>query len=547
MGIKTDKRSSSQRRSLLPSLRGSTNKADAASSASRSAAAHRRTVSAPFSSTSSGSLPRSRTWLTSLLKPPDDADPVAPAPPPKDAPLSRPQRRSYQPGMGSLRDPPRGGVWDTDAGKENQKPLPPMRALSPNLQHRLASLDRRGSLPPKRASWQDATDTAGEEIFSGQDVRSRWPSQEALHEPAFSRRDDGVQASRISSTPYRQAPRRSLSGAPALEAFDPSKSYLDVPAITSASTEAVSFANPFTSFPPQSDYTSALLPPRPPSSSSFVPHLPASRPPLSIDPHLPPSRKPSNLSASVYSAGGSFSDEGSGPETAGPVPPLRSYFSPITPADLSTPLSGLAISCTATPVASPPRSPAYTRHSRLGSGAASRPLPYRLSSTSSQSTAISTRASPLFDTRIFSAPSSVLTAASSSFDRNSPLPPDKPFFSSPFTAAKTQPSRSATSSPLPHDNGTWRQDWSINAPLSRYVHPDDRAALFAKEQPPEMPDSEASDSDRELTREEELEKIERYCRREIDRRRRERHQRYLDERLALYGEEEAQVVFGAAA
>ncbi|GAA6035032.1 hypothetical protein JCM8097_002152 [Rhodosporidiobolus ruineniae] len=578
MANKLEKRQS-QRRSLLPAMLQPSRPASTASSTSSSS--HRRTVSVPVVDTRS-THSRTRSWLPAFLRPapePEQAAPAPPPPPPKDAPASRTvQRRSFQPGMGAPR--PLGGLYTQTQSKENEKPLPAVRALSPvaeehfspvpasmaaeephfafealppqrDLQHRLASWDwsSEGSTMSRRESSGGPRGTiyGDEEVFTGALSQDEWPQEEVLQDDrASTPRQDSVE-------PASPPPQRPRAPSQPFEHVDPQSSYLDIAAIPSTALDdrAINFGNPFSLHQPPASYLSAILPSRPPSMMSFAADpTPSPRPPLTINPHLPPSRKVSNISASVYSSGDASASSSEDEEedalpTAGPD--LQSYFSPITPADLRTPLSGLAISNTPTPtVSSSPKASRRSSRSNSGIYPRRRSSGARPASTSSFSTATaSARPSPLFDTEIFSTGASS-PSVSSTMDRTS---------SWQSSAAKTSIDESALLSPravkreplprsasAPQGVGLWRQDWHMNARLSRYV---------AREQAPRwedgaLPGEGSSGSEQEISVETQSARIKEYCHRELQRRREERHQRYLVERNEWYGERESEVTFGAA-
>ncbi|GAA6012610.1 hypothetical protein JCM10207_009056 [Rhodosporidiobolus poonsookiae] len=567
----------------MPAFTQSSNHSSASSSSS-SNSSHRRTVSTPAAlSTARGHVRSPSAWLSSFFKPTDNAQPAQPAPPPpppKDA-SSRPTQRH------SLPPPPRtpadtvsqlpSDVHATQADKENEKPLPRVRALSPiveespsfrrpseqssfgsfslnrDLQHRLASWDWSSSggtetikyddeLGARWSAYRDGED-GGEEVYrgAGEDERGQRTSDSPLHlahdQPMF-------QLSAPESPP--------LSTNTALETVQPDASYLAVAALCSASTSpsTVDFANPFSASPPIRDVPSALLPSRPPSSLSIVPEHPGRvLPPLTIAAPFP--RQDSTISQSVYS--NAASDDEDDLETAGPEP--RSYFSPITPASRSPDLSALAISSASSP-SHPPIPAVSTTLSGESSPVVSNPSPHlfrpsqvRHVSASSQSTATSVRPSPLFDEGIFTAPGSSSTAATSCFEPQPSLPSPgageavASCTSSPVVEARPTLSPASSSSSTSAEQGIWRHDWHLRARMSRYIPRDIFDALDFSEVAPNHVD----DEERALSRDEELRRIEEYCRRELERRKQERHRRYLVEREMLYGEKaEGDVIYGAA-
>ncbi|GAA6047706.1 hypothetical protein JCM3770_001733 [Rhodotorula araucariae] len=184
----------------------------------------------------------------------------------------------------------------------------------------------------------------------------------------------------------------------------------------------------------------------------------SSRPILHINPGLPPSRKPSNMSMSVYSRQSIVEQEHDDTE---PEMQLRSHFSPDTPPPCS--LEGLAIRS-----ASPALSPATPAPPLpLLEHAVVQPLPkpstpaqfalatkpsfsgFRWASSSSIETVTSVageRTPPsLFDEPYLPAPSSVLTAATSTFEAAAPSP-----------AASDDGGEKGV---YVHERGMWREDW----------------------------------------------------------------------------------------
>ncbi|GAA5857302.1 hypothetical protein JCM8547_002208 [Rhodosporidiobolus lusitaniae] len=417
--------------------------------------------------------------------------------------------------------------------------LPPQRDLQ-----RLASWDWSGDDGVAELStttrFRDSSDgshqSAEEEVYSGENALSSRASQRTLQDVSRS------------PSPIPDAPDEQARGRRArfpLQHIEPAADHLDDPALSAPVVveQPISFGNPFSADNPPSHDLSFVLPSRPPSSLSFIPNHPiasTARPPLTLDLDFPTSRKISTVSNSVYSESGrnSFADEEEpAPCTAGPTH-LQSYFSPITPADLRTPLSGLAISADSPPVPKLP-SPEATRMSTR-----------QVSSSSSRSAATS-QPSPLFDVHIFSSsnPPSVLSAASSTFDPPSPFLPrtsdsDENARCS-TTSIRKKPLRPALS-PTPSsssgnalEQGTWREDWAIDARMSRYYPREKNREAQATEMRWE------DGADEAYSRNAEVRRIMEHGTRELGRRRRERHQRYLDERKMLYSEEEHQVSFGA--
>ncbi|GAA5885019.1 hypothetical protein JCM6882_007194 [Rhodosporidiobolus microsporus] len=560
MANKLEKRVQGQRRSFLP-LSNQPFEPPSEPSSAIPPSSHKRSVSAPFGTARPGHA-RSRSWLASLLKPAVKPEASAPAPPPKDPAASR--RAASSPGPVPTRA--KHGDVDTNpyaqlAGKENEKPLPPvLRTLSPVAEERsfvsvASPMSTFSSLPPQRelqqrlASWDwssEGGDGPCETLSSTHSSRrttlSREEEQVYSGEDARGRNSDGAVAPGLFASSEalsdHSQPSTALPPQP-FERVEPESSYLDVPALPASATlpALVNFGNPFSADAPSTQYLSAILPSRPPSNLSFVtttePSSSSSRPPLHIDTHPPPSRKVSDVSASVYSRNASFAygDENDTPETAVPNPVLQSYFSPITPADVRTPLSGLAIPGTVTPV-SPPRSPQTTRRaSRSSVSQRSSARTTRVASTSSHTTTTSLHPSPIFDVDIFShPPSSVRTAASSAFE------PSNLLLSPRGEVKPPSPARPASSASSGSHQGVWREDWTIDARMSRYFPPQEESTE----------EEEEKENERELSMAEESRRIEEYCIRELSRRKQERHRRYLDERQTLYGESEADVAYGAA-
>ncbi|BGP37368.1 hypothetical protein JCM10450v2_001277 [Rhodotorula kratochvilovae] len=185
-----------------------------------------------------------------------------------------------------------------------------------------------------------------------------------------------------------------------------------------------------------------------------------SRPVLHINPGLPPSRKPSNMSMSVYSRHSIIEQEND--DAPEPDAHLRSYFSPDTPAPVS--LEGLAIRG-ASPALSPstpaPPLPSLDAHAAveplsapsLPSQSALSAKPsfsrFRWDSSTSSITTVTSLAgertpSSLFDESYLPAPSSVLTAATSTFE---------------VEATAAEGDDGAEKGAYVHERGMWREDW----------------------------------------------------------------------------------------
>ncbi|GAA5828983.1 hypothetical protein JCM11251_004087 [Rhodosporidiobolus azoricus] len=561
MANKLEKRVQGQRRSLLPL---STHSSDGPSkpSSNHRPASHKRSVSAPFSTARTGHG-RSRSWLATLLKP--AAEPTAPAPPPKPSPPQHRPGHLRAPAIGRQYSSVASNPYAHVAGKENEKPLPPvLRTLSPVVEERsfvspasplssISSFPTQRDLQQRIASWDWSSEGAGTaraSLNSGSSSRRTTLSREEgeVHagEDARGRRENaddiapGLFAGLVETPEVIEA--EAVQSLEPLEHVEPESSYLYITALPSTSPPAhVQFCNPFSIEPtPEHDCTSAILPLRASSSLSFhttvQPVSSSSRPPLYIDTHPPPSRKVSDASLSVYSRSASFAleEEDQLPHRTAPDPCLQSYFSPITPADLRTPLTGLAIS--ATPASAPHLPLNSTRQPHISTASARRTStrPSRVSSTSSQSTTTSLHPSPIFDVDIFShPPSSVRTGFSSAFEpsdvRHSPSTDIK----SPSMRSRAS---SASASSGSHE-GTWRAGWTIDARMSRYFPPPEEGSFAG---------AASKENGRPLSAAEEASRIEEYCVRELERRKQERHRRYLDERRMLYGEWQSDVTFGAA-
>ncbi|BGP29448.1 hypothetical protein JCM10296v2_001187 [Rhodotorula toruloides] len=382
----------------------------------------------------------------------------------------------------------------------------------------------------------------------------------------------------VTSAPLSSEPRLSRFSLSALSNLSP---------IPEAETFDVSFTNPFTN-----PFTPA---PRQVSGSSTL----SNRPVLHIE--VAPSRRASAMSNSVYSLASEPEDN---LET--PVNPTydsrhepASYFSPISSPEqtpLSLRLEGLAISG-ADLSPSAPASPASQRSLDASLSIAEplfAPLPlsekpsfsaFRFPSTSSASSSdLTHRAPSLFDEPPVSAPSSTVTVATSVFTRESP-------------GLSTLEEQCAAPSGSGFERGEWRRDWAFSAarqaelalgeeargrpvvfdlsPTETAFHPtcpsskseraaspvrpsgeDDRGTVSSRSSRssrrlekalPPVPDTASIFSaSGTIASDEEVVRIEVYCQRELVRRKKERHERYVIERTLLYGEAADDVQFGTA-
>ncbi|BGO88949.1 hypothetical protein NBRC10512_005703 [Rhodotorula toruloides] len=353
--------------------------------------------------------------------------------------------------------------------------------------------------------------------------------------------------------------------------------------IPEADTFDVSFTNPFT------------LAPRQVSGSSTL----SNRPVLHIE--VAPSRRASAMSSSVYSLASEPEDDLETPVNPAydTRPEPASYFSPISSPEntpLSLRLEGLAISG-ADLSPSAPASPASQRSLDATFPITEplfAPLPlsekpsfsaFRFPSTSSASSSdLTHRAASLFDDPPVSAPSSTVTVATSVFTRESP---------GPSTLEEQCPAPSGSGLA----RGEWRTDWAFSAarqaelalgeeargrPVVFDLSPTETTFQTTRPSPrpervtsPARPSGEddrgtvssrSSRSSRRLEKalppvpdtasifsasgtiapDEEVVRIEVYCQRELVRRKKERHERYVIERTLLYGEAADDVQFGTA-
>ncbi|GAA5973249.1 hypothetical protein JCM11641_003035 [Rhodosporidiobolus odoratus] len=580
-----DTRSADQRRSLLPSFKPTTSKENPSTRPISSS--HHRSQSTPLASTdASNTLPRSRSsWLSAFLRSASETEDLPPAPPPKDAPSKLTAQKSYFFGGSLPRNWPRAGAWDVDENeKPKEKPLPPvLRALSPVAEESFFSpsplLDSppapRLNLQQRLASWEWNGEKKGSVRDRGKESEkkgSRQVNEEAWtighNEPQSAPQESSTDEALESPVDTLPPASRNRPAAPlpfltqALEAVEPEASYLGIAALPSSSASSpfglVSFANPFSPPPPASSQpaNARTPPPRPPSAASTVHASPPSRPLHTIDSQYPAMRKISTVSASVYSQGGSisFSDRD---DLANAI-----YFairdcqgSEPLPADPGALLSELAIE-NAPPVPYVAHAPPLRRASSSATTVAGslRPPQPRISSVSSTTTTISANPSPLFDTSIFSSPPSCRSTATWSFESCSPLeatmkeeapPQGNSSLRFPITPpAEAAANPLALDPPSASDRGTWRRDWNLEACMSRYLG-GEGDALSVKEIAPSLLLDGESDEELELSREEELDRIYKYCEREAERRRKERHSRWVEERREK-GEDGTDVVFGAA-
>ncbi|GAA6064766.1 hypothetical protein JCM10212_004414 [Sporobolomyces blumeae] len=295
-------------------------------------------------------------------------------------------------------------------------------------------------------------------------------------------------------------------------------------------------------------------PPRPrrPSSRVSTTTLAERRfrvvPILKIDPTYP--RKYSNASStvseSVYSTHDDDVEQG-----------LGSYFSPITPADVGDPspfVSSFAI--TASGSTFPPPSPplpdlallatSRERNTSRGWLEPSVSSELDLSHVSDQSLALSTstassnnastgRDSSLFDATYRNLPPSS-TFTNTSFER---LPLTSSILREERLGEMKDDTLKPQSFPSPtRVKGTWRPDWRLDAPQS---------TENGDASPRPAEDGAADDLSEEESLSEVEKRIEAFGRRELERRKSERKQRWRDERMALYGEPaEAEYEFGLA-
>lgn len=408
--------------------------------------------------------------------------------------------------------------------------------MQADLQRRLASWDWSSDGAGEQSSRRRFVDSeeggaggtsADEEVFAGVDARSRTPSQATLQ-------DNAPAAYSFASASSPSHHNLDTSFSQPLPPLEPSDSYQNIAAIPSPiHSPAIDFTsvNPFDSLNPPTFYPSTIRPSRPPSMVSFLPES-ASRPPLTIDPNFSHSRDDSRDSTtSIYSDNERQSPYEEAEPTTARIEP-SSFFSPITPVELRKPLSGLAISSSTPPRPSPISPRDIKRTSRQSPLAFRSPALSR--TTSSQSTATS-YASPVFDVNIFSTPATVSTVASSTFDSSSftsSCPHAKPMSRIPSSSSHTSSTHHLT-------GGTWRQDWAVNARMSRYISRDEfeLAKYEAKQREPTTQYSDESEEDREedgdLSLEEEQRRIEEFCEREMMRRKTERHERFLEEQERL--------------
>ncbi|BGP22250.1 proteophosphoglycan ppg4 [Rhodotorula toruloides] len=348
----------------------------------------------------------------------------------------------------------------------------------------------------------------------------------------------------------------------------------------------VSFRNPFPPAPCQVSGSSIL----------------SNRPVLHIE--VAPSRRASAMSNSVYSLVSEPEDDLQTPvnPTSDSRPELASYFSPISSPEntpLSLRLEGLAISG-ADLSPSAPASPASQRSLETTLPPAEplyAPLPlskkpsfsaFRFPSTSSTSSSdLTHRAPSILDEHLVSAPSSTMTVATSVFTPGSP-------------GSSTTEEQCMITSASGHERGEWRTDWAFSAarqaelalgeeargrPVAFDLLPTETSfdsTRPLKSPAPVAPGSTAtppsgeddwgtvsfrsSRSSRRLEKalppvpdtasifsgsgtiapDEEVVRIEVYCQRELVRRKKERHERYVIERTLLYGEAADDVQFGTA-